>query len=380
MKISAYAPINSLGYGIHSYNLLKALMNRGHKIALFPPFGRVEEGFVATAEWMLNRAEATNDDIGLMIFHEEFLRQFSGRKRVGFPVFELSEFNDIALAGMKSCDKILQPSHWGKSILLSRGISNVGVVPEGYNHKTFFPDRSDSQAIGMMQFRINFIHIGKMEKRKSTEDILMAFTRAITGEKKPTLLMMHVLNPFVRGWEMEFKTLAENLGWRSEGEQSSVYGVKAIRFTKEKSILDVPLAKYNSEHDLARLYNFFHFGIWASRAEGWNLPLLECCASGVPSFATPIGGQSEYVDINKWPDEFLFDHLDTEMANDQRFFFGDRGPWWKPSVDQMTEKLKVVLANPEIHYTHARKAILEQVAGFTWENSAIAFEKEMEGL
>ena len=92
--LNFYAPINYLGYGIHSYNLMKAYCEEfpDKKISLTPPFGNTHWEDAYVDSWLKNREHISKLDIGLMIFNEPFLNQFSGAKRIGFPVFEMEQF------------------------------------------------------------------------------------------------------------------------------------------------------------------------------------------------------------------------------------------------------------------------------------------------
>lgn len=366
--IGMHCPINNLGYGVHSYNLAKALTDLGHKVAVFPPSGRInlpEDEYIR--QWISNQESCTRWHPAVMIYHAQFMRQFSGSTRIAFPVFELDKLTNKELAAIATCDMVMQPSLWGAGVLRANGIINpVHVVPEGYDPTVFFPARSKEEMIRSLESKgPRFIHIGKFEMRKSTREIMEAFT-AMSGHGTPWTLTAHIHDPFNPAWLQKASEMLQDMGWRRS--QNTIW------LMKDKSI-HIPELPFQNQAQVAEMISKHHFGIWASKAEGWNLPLVETIACGVPSFTTPWTGMSEYVSKEAWGEAFIFDEFTVQEANDGRWFHGDQGNWNCPDLAQMISKLKWVLDSPKMHYDWGRDKALELAKKLTWEESGKAFVK-----
>lgn len=374
--LTFFAPMNTLGYGVHAYGLMEALHRKGIPLALFTPSGQIGIPMDTLIEqWIKNQQRSKATDPAVMIYHEPFLRGFSGRPRIGFPVFEMEVMSDRDRATVGSCDILLQPSKWGVEVLNENGLIGVPkhVVPEGYDPETFMPERSDREMLRMMTDTLSFAHVGKMEARKSTREIVKAFTTAVFITNRKAELHLHIFDPFDQNWGPRFAEYLRELGYEYHAMQREQDGAMPRQQWKKGSAwLSVYTERFNSQSDVATLYNRSHFGIWASKAEGWNLPLTEAIACGLPSFTTGWTGQSEYVIEGEYPEELLFKKNQQVVANDGRWFRGDRGMWRCPVVDEMTEKLAVVMANAETLYPQLRAKTIELRKGLTWDHSALA--------
>ena len=71
-------------------------------------------------------------------------------------------------------------------------------------------------------------------------------------------------------------------------------------------------------------------GIFPSRAEGWNLDMLEMMALNKSIITTNYSAHTEF--CNK-DNSFLIDISETEPANDGKWFFG-QGNWAKIGEEQ----------------------------------------------
>jgi glycosyltransferase involved in cell wall biosynthesis len=109
-------------------------------------------------------------------------------------------------------------------------------------------------------------------------------------------------------------------------------------------------------------------GIFPSRAEGWNLGLLEMLSCGKPCITTNYSAHTEF--CNK-ENSFLIDIGEFEPAYDGKWFFG-QGSWAKmgqKQIDQCIEYMRHVYRNKIITNTEGIKTA-EQ---FSWTNSAKLF-------
>jgi len=349
--ITFFAPCSShIGYGVHSYNLMYEF-SKLEKIALIPPFGKVSQSSPLIDEWLDNARDFSEASPSIMIFQHQFMNQFCGTPRIGFPVFELEEFSAKDINTLKNLDYILQPSHWGKSVLNKLGFDNVYVVPEGFNPRIFQKERSIEYKLELIKRgRIEFVHVGKYEERKGTKDILRCFVKAFKDSKQVITLKAHVYNPF-NDWILKVNKLLGDLGMKRDGYTWRLNNLVIQTF-------DRPIG------DVSRLYKEADFGIWLSKAEGWNLPLLECLACKTPAITTCNTGMTEY--LKDYPKELLLEKGELEFVKDNQWYDDKaNAKWFQVDLESVVDKLKDVERNPEKYLR-----LEYDVKDFTWENSA----------
>ena len=116
-----------------------------------------------------------------------------------------------------------------------------------------------------------------------------------------------------------------------------------------------------------------------SKAEGWNLPLMECITCGTPAITTDWTGMSEY--LQYYPSELKVRKDRDELANDNYWFKGNRGTWQIPDINYLKSILSQVKNSLEKYLRLSDKCV-NSVKQFTWKNSALKlnnFINQIEG-
>jgi glycosyltransferase involved in cell wall biosynthesis len=361
--LNVHGVINTLGYGVFTHGLMKAYEEFvSRELALFvPPFCPVPDD-PQVQRWIENGAKYRKDDPALMIFQAPWLNRFSGRPMMGMPIFELDVFTDYEAAILRGLDVVLQPSHWGKKIVEAHGIKNVHVVPGGYDPRVFNPEAATlDQKIERIEKRgISFVHVGKFEPRKSSEEILRCYINATNQLSTRTNFCFHVANPFDPHWFSRVREVLTQHGFQLVGHQ----------FEKGNARIFVPQERFSG--DPRKLYLAADFGIWASKAEGWNLPLLECLACGIPCLTTDNTAQSDFIQKDIYPRELII-----QSHSKQPTRVGQE--WWQLDLSEITEKILSLAREPRDHLQLAG-ACLESVRKFTWENSARKLKEVLMGM
>jgi glycosyltransferase involved in cell wall biosynthesis len=288
MEINAQLPINSLGYGVAGNNLLHNLECR---VNLFP---------IGTPEFTSPKIEnslenALTSDFAqptIKLWHQHDLIQRVGRgKYFGFPIFELDGFSEFELLNLSCPDELITCSEWGANILRQYCGQKVSVVPLGVDTNVFYPTKEREGVY-------RFFTIGKWEIRKSHDVIIECFKRAFTNES----VELHMLcdNPFLSSeQEKEWHQLARH----------------------DKIILHSRLPNHGDVASFIR-HNDCYIGI--SKAEGWNLELLEAMACGKSVIATNYSAHTEFCTKDN---SYLVDIDKVEPAVDGIWFHGDKGNW-----------------------------------------------------
>lgn len=361
--LNLLAPINQLGYGVASMNILKQLVNTGVKVALFP-IGGVNHIQVTNRE-DLEIVKASLREAkrfykyapSLRIWHQNDLAEHVGHgPHIGMPIFELDTFTEEEKHHISSCDKIFVCSHWAKNVVVDQvpkikgGFGNEGfrpyessldssdhvsVTPLGVDQSVFTPTNPT------VKEKVVFFNCGKWEVRKGHDILVEAFKIAHSRCRKMELHMM-CSNPF--------NTPEEEARWRN------LYNHEAIRIIP-RAETQTEVYKHMANADC---------GIFPSRAEGWNLELLEMMSIGRHTIATNYSAHTEFCNQNNCT---LIPVTNLEDAYDEKWFFGS-GKWAK--LDQESIEL---IANTMVQFAKSydfsiSMAGIETAKRFSWENTA----------
>lgn len=344
--INIISPINQLGYGIASLNIVKSLsMSEG--VALWP-IGQPQVTNEEDASIIRKCIDASKyPDFNapcIRIWHQHDMSQFVGRgERIGFPIFELDKFSDLEKHHLANLDKIFVCSSWAKEVIKKElNTDSVSVIPLGVDTSVFKPSeiKNNEETI--------FLNCGKWEVRKGHDILVEIFNQTFDVSDKVQLWLLPT-NPFL--------SEDEKATWHNKYYQSKL-GSK-IRI----------LPRFNTQEEVYNIMQKVHCGIFPSRAEGWNLELLELMACGKPVITTNYSAHTEFCNKNN---ALLVDINETELAYDNKWFFG-QGNWAKISkqqIDQFADYMK------QTHNKNMRGELSINLAGietakkFNWNNTA----------
>jgi glycosyltransferase involved in cell wall biosynthesis len=105
-------------------------------------------------------------------------------------------------------------------------------------------------------------------------------------------------------------------------------------------------------------------GVFPSRAEGWNLELLECMSCGKQVITTNYSAHTEFCNQDN---SHLVSISEKELAYDGKWFQGQQGFWAKinqEAQDSFIEYMRHVHNNKSLNI-HG----IETGKKFTWSNS-----------
>jgi glycosyltransferase involved in cell wall biosynthesis len=343
MNINISAPINNTGYGVASLNIIKQLALNNH-IAYFPisnPNVNTQEEYNLISSLIENSRDCDINAPFLKIWHQFDLINHIGRgKYYAFPFFELDRFNEIEKKHMSVPDTLFVSSNWAKNIIAKNNIkTHVEVVPLGvdlslFNYSLYPNNQSDDYV---------FLNLGKWEIRKGHDILYQLFKLAFPVEKdvKLTLLASTTTNSYSSKEEVD--------QWKKLYSANNINIIDGVA----------------SHTDVAKLMAQSNCGIFPSRAEGWNLELLEMMAMNKPVIATNYSSHTEFCNSEN---AFLVEINETEPAHDGKAFNG-QGNWGKMSQDQKDQIIE------HMRYSYKNR-INSNINGvntakkFSWENSA----------
>lgn len=348
-NINIITPINSLGYGVAGLNIVKALSKKTN-VSLWP-IGNINVTTQEDADYLkpciYNAIKPDFDAPCVRIWHQHDMSQFVGKgKRIGFPIFELDQFNDIEKHHLNSLDAIFVCSNWAKVVCennLSVDPSNINVVPLGVDTKIFKPCPVSNNQTTI------FFNCGKWEVRKG-HDILPEIFSCAFNENDDVELWMMCENPFLsENEEKEWKNLYTK----------SKLGHK-IRFINRKQ----------TQQEVYNIMSHVDCGVFPSKAEGWNLELLELMSCGKQVIATNYSAHTEFCNASN---SMLVDISSTELAKDGKWFTKDVGSWAKidnNAKEQIVVHMREVFKEKSNNKLEINEQGIATANLFSWINSA----------
>lgn len=343
MNLHLMSPIGFTGYGYTGLNILKAMSeenNIGLTIIGNPNIETQED-----AQIIQHCAGLTNiipyDSICLKIWHQfDLLTRVGNGKYYAFPFFEADKLNDKEVFHLNFADHIIVSSKWAKTILEQNNIRKpISVVELGVDGQIF-----DSSQYNNKTNNYVFLTIGKWEKRKSHDLIIDCFSKAFNQNDNVELWMV-TNNPFLNP--------EEEKQWTNLVEKSSL----------RKKIRVFP--RIPNHRALAELISYSNCGIYISRAEGWNLELLETMSMNKPVITTNYSAHTEYCTVDN---SFLVDIQDTEPAIDNKWFFGTSN--WAKIGDEQIDQTIQYMRHCYSNQISSNSGGLETAKRLTWHNTS----------
>lgn len=338
------SPINSLGYGVAGLNIVKA-MSELETVALWVvgnPEVTTQQDADIIRKALGEAAIPKFDDPCLRIWHQHDMSQFVGKgMHIGFPFFELDKFREQEKLHLNHLDRLFVSSQWAKDVAKEQLFlkeTDIRVAPLGVDSEVFKPvDLKEEE-------KTIFLNCGKWEIRKGHDILVNMFSKAFEIDDDVELWMM-TNNPFL--------TEKEDSEWKKMYLNSKL-GDK-IKF----------IDRQTTHEEVYNIMCKTTCGVFPSRAEGWNLELLEMMSCGKQVIATNYSAHTEFCDNDN---AMLVEIGELEPAYDGKWFHGKCGSWAKitnTEQDIIIDMLRAVHANHRFN-----KEGVETGKQFSWRNTA----------
>jgi len=289
-----------------------------------------------------------NHDINIVLSevnHYYFYSNYIGPK-IAYTVWENTLYPNHFFETLKTYDQVWVPSKWQAEITINQGIpqDKVKIVPEGVDTSVF---KYEDLQIDNSIFR--FVIFGRWDARKSTREIIKAFKNVFGNNNKVEL-------------------------WISVDNPHSVDGLKTTEERLKKYNLEssnIKILHFPSREDYVKILKTSHVFLSCARSEGWNLPLIEAMACGIPSIYSNCSGQLEFAEGKGIPVKILKE-ISTKEIRDSYCENIDltSGNWYEPDFNDLE---KQILYSYQNYKQLKEKAILESKViceTFTWDNAA----------
>jgi autotransporter strand-loop-strand O-heptosyltransferase len=277
--------------------------------------------------------------------HHLFYDEYVGPK-IAYNVWESTLQPEGYFNKLKEFDELWVPSKWQRDCTIKQGYdpNKIKVVPEGVDINVFFPEKKSHELTSDGRFK--FFLAGRWDYRKSIKEIIETFLKTFDKDE-PVDLIISVDNPF------------SGDGMKTTEERLKHYGlederIKVLHFPSRTEYIDI----------LKSCDSF----VSCARSEGWNLPLIEAMACGVPSIYSNCSGQLEFAEGKGIPVNIIGEK--PVDASTYSHFNDSVGNYYEPDFDDLSKKMREVVTN----YNELKEIALSQSEGirkkFSWERVA----------
>ncbi len=276
-----------------------------------------------------------------------------GRTRIGYTMLETDRFPLEWVRQANEMDEIWVPSGFNQKGLLASGLKRpVYVMPLGVDVDHFHPGiRGFRNPEGDFVFLANFEWV----ERKRGDMILKVFNQTFR-RRDPVVLVCKTIN---MNGTTKVRTQVEALGLSANGGR--------IAFVHNKEF---------PYHQLGALYRSADCYVAAGRGEGWDMPLMEAMACGLPSIATDWGAHQD----------FAHDGISYRLQIRGLVPAETRGPWEKgsrwadPDPDHLAHLFRHVFEHREEAAAKGTRAAAEMAERWTWDRAARRIADRLDGL
>mgnify|MGYP001161420870 FL=1 len=290
-----------------------------------------------------------NVDLVFSEMDHHYYYQDYDKFRVGYTVWETTEYPDKFFQSTKNYDQLWVASQWQKDCIVKQGYDeeNVKVVPEAVNSKVFYPnDKSTLPEYNDKRFK--FILFGRWDYRKSTKEIIEAFLDEFDKNEKVDLVLS-IDNVFAKDG---FKTTEERLKY---------YNLVDPR---------LKIKHFPSRDEYIKYLQKGHVFLSCARSEGWNLPLIEAMACGTPSIYSNCSAQLEFAKGKGHPVKI---EKEIKAVGGEYSTYSQSelpGNFYEPDFNDLKKVMRDVYTNYKKYKKKALQESQEIRTKYTWENAA----------
>jgi glycosyltransferase involved in cell wall biosynthesis len=267
-----------------------------------------------------------------------------GEHRVGYTMLEVDGFPRTWVEQANALDEVWVPSTFNRDGFLRCGLKKpVHVMPLGVDTDHFHPGiRAHRNPHGDFVFLANF----EWGERKAPELLLRTFNRTFRASD-PVVLVCKTIN---RDPSVDVRA-----------------SIRALRLSESGGRI---LFLHNVVFpyvELASLYRSADAYVSVSRGEGWDMPLIEAMACGLPAIATDWGAHRDFTSDDNC---FLLRIRGVVPAGPARCPYYAGFSWADPDPEHLAVLLRHILEHPDEARTRAARAAADVAGRWTWGHAA----------
>jgi len=285
--------------------------------------------------------------------HHHFWRDYS-KPKIAYTVWETDLYSKEFFDRILEYDELWVPSEWQRECSVEQGYPahRVKVVPEAVESDCF-PDEKIVPDDSIFTFCL----LGRWDNRKSTTEILECFVE-LFGNNPKVQLIASINNPFAEDGLSTEERLKE-MGWGD--------------------VKNIILKSFPSRPDYIDILRRSHVFLSCARSEGWNIPLIEAMACGVPSIYSDCSGQTEFASGKGIPIRILGKELARigHGAVASEFTSQMPGHYYVPDFTHLRKKMQMCIDKYGILKKKALQESIDIRSKFTWENAALIAQRHL---
>jgi hypothetical protein len=268
----------STGYATSTREILRALERRGIRASYRYVYGSGSPFPVPEPEtygdYLMNVIARRNGvpRVGVVYGQGDVFHKNRARRKIGFTMLEVNGFPSDWVRQANRMDEVWVPSEFNRRGFLDSGLKRpIHTIPLGVDPNYFHP------AIrGFPNPNEEFVFLSNFEwgERKEPWLLLKAFNDEFSAGE-PVRLICKIIN---KDPEVRVRQEIVRLRLKESG------GKVSFLFNREFPY-----------HQLGSFYRSADCYVSAGRGEGWDMPLMEAMACGLPSLATDWGAHTEFV-------------------------------------------------------------------------------------
>jgi glycosyltransferase involved in cell wall biosynthesis len=339
--INAFGAVfGTWSFAVHSRHFFRAL-HRRTPVALFADDRAASSPIlpVDLAEMLANAQRGVTAHPSIGIGGIAIIPRIRGRRRIAYVVWEPTRVPDELKRHLQHADELWTPSEWGRQMLIENGIAEerVCVIPEGVDPALFHPlddVKTDDDVV-------RFLTVSRWEPRKGLADVVDAFLREFRRDE-PVRLIVHGGKPDELRNELRARGCA--------GDSRFVY------------------SRPRDFGGMVRLYNECDALVFATKAEGWGLPVIEAMACATPVIVTDYSAPREFV--SERIGYLVRVEKMTEVRASIDYPDGQCGLWAQPDLEHLQHLMRHVYTRRDEARRIGRQAREEVCSRWTWDHAA----------
>ncbi len=349
------------GYAMSCREILRALEHLGVRSTyryvygpktVFPPL-EPENSHDYLLNVLRGRPEPKPTEIGVVYGQADVFARNRGKYKIGYTMLEVDGFPADWVRAANKMDEVWVPTEFNREGFLASGLTRpIHKIPLGVDSNYFHPNL---HRIPNPDGEFVFFSAFEWGERKEPEMLLKVFNETFSFDE-PVRLLCKVIN---RDPAIQLKEEIRRLELRESGGKISY-------------LLNLEFPHYQ----LGTLYRSTDCFVTTSRGEGWNMPLMEAMACGLPAIATDWGAHTEFLHAgNSYP---LRTRGTVPAIAKCPYYTGFR--WANPDPEHLRSLLRHVYENQDEARALGAAAAREIAERWTWRQTAQRITERLDAI